>query len=289
MIRRLLDMFLTLLFFGLPCLFTFTYTGPYKWLAEAQIAVAGRYYEVGTFVVTLALWMSVCTLAAGFVGTMVGVRVPFLGGIRWSDSLLGRQARSIVYAATLSTLAIAGYYEYRYKTITDVTHVRVNDLASKTFAPGSYICIEGDTIDSDLGANLTEESDTPGKSTSYYMPLLPADYQLGRAVHAYVEIDSDQSNQLPQPDPKLLTTGIVGLIGLPGSIRVQLEQNKVPPASHYVVITYGSTPANLQRNAELFLFMAVVVIGAGILTLHRVRKIMQAKANGTSIKYSDIF
>ena len=277
MLSRLREILLAIILLGVPCLLAYTYTGPYRWLAEAQLAMFGRYYEIATFMVSLAAWALFCAFLAGVVSARSGGHISFRTAISSNESVV-RHLPSFIVTALLAELTIAGYYEYRYRHTIYPTNVSINDVTKRWRLPGSYLAIDDAVIDTALTAGESEGE--PGATSStYYMPMLPPGYQPRQEVQAFVEVNQALLNG-QRPDPRTLRRGLVTVTRLPGMIRVEFERNKILPASRYVLIEYGSTPDELRDKATLLLSLAGVTLLGGVAIWFSVRKTLRAEKNG---------
>lgn len=264
MLRRLLDMVLVLVLLGVPFVFMFTYTGPFQWLAELQLSLAGSYEESLTLVFTLLIWLGFCALIKLVVAKALGKPYKFAilnRGDEASREMINRMMMAAFVVTPVVMAVIAGCLELAYRrTPATPVHMKLADLIAGKAPPSRYLTIDDAQSDSNLDHGITEESNA--NSATHYLPLLPDGYKPGMPIHAFVEIPGSKMGDL-NAHPESLFTGVAAFTRLPGMVRVSFARDQLPPASGYILLRYGETPEAYHKDAEFFLILAGVFLGIG--------------------------
>lgn len=246
------------------------YAGPYRWLAEAQLAFFDAYYPSLTAALTLSFTV---------VPPLVAIRVLVAGGALASDGLLAalvaqggaaqfkaRFAPARGWLITLgigATIAVLASRDLIVMSMgKELERVAANELERGAETHSTWLEIAGEP---DFERALeTEES----RKRITYVPIraqgAPPRERVG-ALLRLTEGDSDLSEGQP-------LRGTVDVTGIPGMVRVAFEKQGLE-VDDALLLELGKSPAE-RASASTFLlsFGGLLLVIGGIGSFFKLRK-----------------
>lgn len=228
--------------FALAAFWWYTYSGPYRWLADWQIREQGTFYPTYTFV---AVFLIPLVLAAILI--QVGC---WLAGVRfdaekteasieqWKTWHQDRQYRIMALAVGSVVLALGGYSLYVGTNAGPRTSLSVAALENGSMPPSRWLALSG---------TLRKEDQVSWKvknKVEIYVPLVSENWQPGKPIAVLVrakEGEDGSPERLLRSDEGMVE-GLVDPLGLPGHVRTTLTDNGVITAAEPVVLDYRSDP-----------------------------------------------
>jgi len=263
MLPRPKDLLICLVILGPPFFFWLTYSGPFQWLAELQLAWFHGYEVTITLLLTMFAWLA--ALAALLAITTKARGRPFNASNFSANHqhIINRATNALFAAAPIALLAIAGYLEFLHHTTHDLAHLDMAAFVQGASSHSRYVALDNAAVDPDNAQSMEENDDGPSKSATHFLPLLPQNYRPGDPVHAFVEVD-EKDVPKAQAQPELLTHGLIAFTGLPGMVRVAFQRANMPPAPRYILLRFNTTPADYHSDAITFTIIAAVIFTLGL-------------------------
>lgn len=225
----------------------YTFSGPYRWLADLQIGLFGAYGVIITGILTglIFLW------PLAFVGARLEQR-----------GFLTHEATGMDYdpkrhdlptgLLTLSLMALAaGWFSSQRIPRGEPVPITLEEIGNGAVIP-AHVSLQGQAL---VDASLRLEGDG-GNPT--YAPLVAEGYEAGTPIVVFVESHSRDERKLAATTHK----GVLIRNGLPGVIREGFKSTtNTPPAEPHFLFCYGSATDGLE-------FLPWVLFGAaGVLGL----------------------
>ena len=217
--------------------FMLTYSGPYRWIAELQLAHGGSYSEQLTL-----------------VGTMLVVGLPLFGLVGLAHRSRGsgvthagtfdrltqsRLARAGVMFGVIG-IGGAGWFTVDLATVGDRVEVDLAAIEAGQEPPSRWVVLRG-ALRHDLALGVTE-----GSRVTHYVPLVASE---ASAPVVYLEVDDSGL-----ADPELASGTYEGILyanDLPGMLRTQLERENGQALRHYR-FDWRETPSGLWTGFYVF-------------------------------------
>ena len=244
--------------------FMFTYTGPFKWMAELQLNWIGSYSEKLTFVFTMFLLL----IPAAVIWKLVESAIKKLGpGIAPPPAQSPAVAPGTVAAPVKTEFGFGGFLLFvgaialgigifmywRGATAGELTAVAAKDLEEGRKPASSYLSIEGTAL-------WKEMISFKKTSTDHYVAVISPAWKPGE-VAVYLECRDNDIPPVPQMGAATYT-GLTAVGGLPGPVRVEFEKGLLRPKDGYVVLVLKDDPQRLKDFGKWPL-----LIGAGLLVV----------------------
>jgi hypothetical protein len=251
---------------GLSFYFMFTYTGPFRWLAELQMMVMNSYSEEFTLILTMLVLIltalgivkvvKVAVKSMG-VGGVTSPAAPTAGGATEIKSR-GMQFSGIIVWPFMGLIAFAigGFMYWRGATAGPLTAITAKELEDGKKPASSYLSVEGVPL-------WKETISFKSGSVECYVPLVSKDWK-GDSVSAYAQVREDD---LPRPSKQLemkTFKGVTAVGGLPGPVRVIFEKGNFKPAAGYLVIETKEEPAKLMGFGKWPMIVGAALVVAGL-------------------------
>jgi hypothetical protein len=266
---QLASLSVLLLGLGLSSYWAFTYSGPYRWLAELQLRWFGAYSEQATFLLLLV----------GFgLPTLRVVRGLGRAGLLPIDSPT-QQARAMsqmrFFLALRPWLLLGGAgVAFVFAGLRDGREasagkqfelVTCAQLEAGGDPPGNWFML----ADNPLWDLKVEAGQNYGDWL--FVPLVSPQWSAARPVGAVLKIDRNGKGALDGP----LFVGARARTGLPGMVRVRFEEAGLR-VERALVLELGANPAHKAKYARIFVWLGPVlaVVGAigGAITWRRKRR-----------------
>ena len=274
---------------GLALGFVFwaTYTGPYKWLAEAQLQQWGKYYPSWTLV-------AVCLLLTGAVALLpkpaprpadpenpIDVaerqqreaeaersgatqrKVPgFIIGIGWFGLL----------ALVLGAVSIV-----RVWWAGDLTRISIAELEDGAAIESGWVEVSGGRLLVDDAVAMTEGDENSIKDL--YVPLVSEQWARGKPVYMYAYVWGER--RLGEVAAEQSLRGMIAVTGLPGPVRTHFDASELAPAKGFHVLDTSENPKARGAAGRFFLIAAAVLAGLFSL-LYAVWRVWPARRESAS-------
>jgi hypothetical protein len=252
---------------GLALYWMFTYSGPYRYLAEWQLKLFGAYVPK----------LTVLAIAMGFLGIAAVVKVLFRGAERPAPSLppgssaaaVGAggfaQPNSVAGNAWLSSpyvrlwfllipVGLGAYFYFNASQAGELQQLQVQD-----FGRGQ---VKSRVLYADVRGRLSRKYIM--KDSYMYIPMLESAPTGSEPAYVLIGVDKTKTKKYLQiqPDATFLVRGMVQR-DLEGDVRVAFEKSGMPLADTCWVVHTGRDPKS-DRQMGLILMAIGVVLAAGI-------------------------
>ena len=250
---------------GLALYWMFTYSGPYRYLAEWQLKWFGAYIPK----------LTVIAIVLGFLCIAAAVKVVFRGaerpapglpqGIGTTGSGMGTgvmaQGNSgpawlvSPYARlwlVLVPLGLGAYFYFNASQAGELQQLRVQD-----FEAGQ---VKSRVLYAEVRGQLSRKYIQ--KNTYMYIPMVES--SASEPAHVLIGVDKAKTKKYLQiqPDTSFLVRGMVQK-DLEADVRVAFEKNGIPLADNCWVVHTGRDPKS-DRQLGLILVAISAVFGAGL-------------------------
>lgn len=239
----------------------YLYVGPYRWIAELQLAVAGAYHVQLTFLVTLIACSAPLVLArrvlerqqiGGSPEPELSERPPWMDHTMAALAASPRAAQAMLFGVALAGMGL--FLGARDLGSGPLTTLDVAVLEHGEGPPSRHVDLVGGALLADRSAAFRD-----GVALRTYVPYASHD---GAAV-AFVEIDEHERDAILDGPLR----GLLERDGLPGPVRVDFEGRDEIADPHWV-LRYGNDPERgwfaLWMAAAGLVFLAIgtaVVVG----------------------------
>ena len=222
----------------------YTYSGPYRWLAELQLHLFGSFDVVITLIVTLALLLIPMTL--------LGILIETKGWLPDSNSTTSTNHYEVpVGIMTLSVMALVlAWFTYQRVPRGQAVELTLADVAASESLP-SHAIFHGHVL---IESSIQLDSDHGNYD---YTPLVSANYTIGDSVLIYIE------SCPPRDNARLTNDGHKGVLienGLPGLIRESFQSSQTPPEQRHFVLVYSDAMQGL-KHLPTGLFSGGILLG----------------------------
>jgi hypothetical protein len=259
--------------FGIPLYWFATFSGPYRWFAEWQLAALGRFWVMPTVGAVL-----ITALSAGvMVSEGIGALLPRSRDTDDSSSNTSRTrrrwrlAQMVMAAAGLvgaAMLAMAAWLAFFGEVPGEPEEVSLDQLAAEEGSTERFVAVAARPmlnrrLTVKPAVNLTEDVD-------HYVPVAPA--SSGVPVRLFVRVPDDE---LERANSELGEKPMVGMLRraeLPKSVAAAWRaRGNDLPQSHWI-LDWESAPTN-QRDASAPLAAGgVILLGAAISYWRRLQR-----------------
>jgi hypothetical protein len=249
---------------GLAALCWFTYSGPYRWLAERQMQYFDHYYAFYTWVFTMLVLM---------IPVLGGLEIARRLGFVASSTLTPDQTRRAGYdhaaqfqrfRAPFVLLVLGGTFLFlggrdwlRAQGGKQLEQLSAAVLEGGKQPASTWLEVaQGKSV---WDAAITWTSD---KSTVTYVPFVSAAYK-GGPVGAVLKLNNDELPGAKKDPPSF--KGVRDELGLPGPVAAAYTDAGLNLA-HVLVLHVGVDPARDAESGRLFALigLAVMLLGAGV-------------------------
>ena len=252
---------------GASLYWMFTYSGPYRYLAELQLKLFGWYVPK----------LTVLIIVLGFLAIAAGVKLVLRGAERPAPAMPQPQSPAPQTAAVAGAnfppywrvaffLVPLGLGCWMYFNAAQAGQLR--QLEVTDFDNGR---VTWRAVYADVRGHLGESYMM--KDSYYYIPMLASDGS-SQPAHVLVGINKNQlKNYLHQEADGSFNVRGMAERNLEGDMRVAFEKNNIPLADTVWVLHTGRNPASDQKFG-LGLIAFSIVVGAllGALLAYRVKK-----------------
>lgn len=251
---------------GLSFYWMFTYSGPYRYLAELQMKWFGAYVPK----------ITILLIVLGFVGIAAGIKLILRGAERpapvmpqgsvvsdpGSSAATGVALKPAIspnalllspYARLLVILVPLGMGGYLYFNAAQAGELRQLQVAEVDTGR-----VNSRVVYADVRGYLSRNYMM--KDNYMYIPMLNT--ETAAPAHVLIGVDKKQARQylLPQADGTFVVRGMVEK-NLEGDVRVAFEKNGIPLGDNVWVLHTGRSP----RSDEKFsLILIAISVGVGI-------------------------
>ena len=224
----------------------YTFSGPYRWLADLQISLFGAYGVVITGILTCLIFLWPLALV-GFRLEQRGLLTHEATGMDYDP----KRHNVPIGLLTLSLMALAaGWFSNQRIPRGEPVPITLEDIENGAVIP-AHVSLQGRAL---VDSSLRLEGDG-GNPT--YAPLVVEGYEEGSSIVVYVE-------SFPRDERDLTVARHKGVLirnGLPGVVREGFKSTNTPPAEPHFLFCYGSATSGLE-------FLPWVMFGAaGVLGL----------------------
>ena len=236
---------------GLTLYWTFTYSGPYRYLAELQLKWFGVYYRELTAIVVIL----------GFLGIAVAIKLVFRGAER---TVPGAPTRIATAPAVTNTPQETWVWHLRYAFL-----LVPFGLGGWTYYNGTHAgnLQQLDAVDFESGKLQTQlvYADVRGHISGAYMSRdhylyipMASEESKGGPVRLLVGVDENQMRNYlhKEADGTFTVRGVVDK-GLEGDLKYAFEKNGITVAETCWVVHTGRDPSSDKT-------FGMVMIGVGI-------------------------
>ena len=236
--------FPSLLILAVLAYWWYTYSGPYRWLAELQLHFFGSFDIVITLLATVALLLAPMTL--------LGILIENNGWLPESNSTTSTAHYEVpVGIMTLSVMALVlAWFTYQRVPRGQAVELTLAEVAASESMP-SHVLLHGHAL---TESSFQLDSDHGNYD---YTPLVSATYTIGDPVLVYIE------SCTPRDDASLTSTEHKGVLienGLPGLIRESFQSSQAPPEQRHIVLVYSDSMQGI-KHLPTALFSGGILLG----------------------------
>jgi len=247
-----------------------SYSGPFRWLAERQLQWFGAYEESITFVLTAAIAIAPVVLA-GVAIKKLGFAAPTPPQdqaaqppqhVKWGPFALC--GFFVVIGLVVGGIGISEYYRARRESSS--TAFSLNEIEAGKKVDRVWVEVQGRPLFDVAGSMSSSSSET------IYLPVVSENWKKGQPISVYLEVSEHEMDAtLKAASGKY--QGMVSVGGLPGMVREDFKRRGLMPAEGYIMIDYHRTPANKLSGAYFLLITAGVIclIGFAMLAYEKFR------------------
>ena len=258
----------SLLGVGASLYWMFTYSGPYRYLAELQLKLFGWYVPKLTMLV----------IVLGFLAIAAVIKAIFRGAERPAPTMPQPQTTAPAQPATAPAANLPPYWRVAFFVVPlglgcwmYFNAVQAGQLRQLNVADFGNGRVTSRVLYADIRGHLGESYMM--KDNYYYIPMLASDGSPERA-HVLIGVNKNQiKNYLHRDaDGSFNVRGMVDR-NLEGDMRAAFEKNKIPLAETVWVLHTGRDPVSDQKLG-LGLIGFSIVVGAllGVLLANRAKK-----------------
>jgi hypothetical protein len=229
-----------------------TYSGPYRWLAEWQLSTFGHYYRFYTFVL-LAIGIS-----AGITQVVRAVR-QFTGAgeenampawWRELESHPPRFYQMLAGGVVLLVLGACSAWSSASSERAGLCRIPLSLLESGEKRTSDWVQITGTLLWEDCW--VWED----GALETWYVPIVSADWRPGDPATAFARFTTAEAEAAGEIET---VKGMVEQTGMPGPIEAGFEEDGPPPADGAFVVNANETP-----SSNRLLHFALMLLGLGM-------------------------
>jgi len=266
---------------GLPFYWMFTYSGPYRYLAELQIKWFGQYVPKLTLMVIMLLLLGI---AAAIRLVFRGAERPVPqaaqgntgvapnGGTATANSATYDPIRYARFAAPVIVLGLGGW--------TYLNGVRAGNLQPLTAADFEDGRVSSSVVYTEVRGHLDRQY--MSKDHYFYIPMMEQ-WSMSGPVRVLVGVDENKAKTLLRPagDGKYTVRGVADK-SLEGDVKYAFEKNGIPVAGSCWVIHAGREPADDRTFGVVMMGVAAVLAALfAVLENYRKRKAVTRQAAQT--------
>ena len=226
----------------------FTYSGPYRWLAEWQLRTFSVYYASYTWAATVVLLMIAAVAAfqvSRKLGLVAGGSVASEESRAQSAEVAARWARqrpAIVVLTLGGTLLFIGGRDWmRAQGGRELEHVLVSFLEGGHKPSSTWIEVAGGTLAWDAATEWKRNN-----STVTYVPLFSPAWTEGNAVGAILKLNSSEVARARGDVHSF--KGVSDEMGLPGPVSAAYEDHGLA-VKNALVLQVGNDPPSVNEPA----------------------------------------
>jgi hypothetical protein len=255
--------------------FSLTYSGPYRWLAEAEMSAFGSYYPSYTWAVTMLLLALACFVAfqvARRLGVVAGADITAEESRARGEEIAAR-VRS--YGLVIAVLALGGTLVFlggrdwiRAQRGRALESVAVDALEAGKRPASSWVEIADGAVSWDQAVQWEE-----GHSSAVtYVPLLSRAWTDGKPVGAFLVLGAPDLKLAHGDVPSF--RGAVDELGLPGAVRAAYEEKGLAVGDALVLRVQRDGPAKGEQSGRSFALIGVatLLVGVGLAVWQRRRE-----------------
>lgn len=252
--------------------FAAAYAGPYKWLAEWQLSVFGRYFPAYTW----AAEFLICVVALALLMRLVfGRPTPKAAPNpldRWLERKKESEARERELQPTNSRsldwlfvpgilgaigLAMGVTDVIRAELAGDLTKMNAASVERGAELESGWVEVTNGRLLLDAAISFSDGE--ANASSDYYVPLVSDGWQPGDRVSMYVFVESE--SRFEKLVPEVAQRGVTTFATIPGAVRVAFEASPYVPADEYHVFDVSSNPDKLERRGYFCIKWGSILLG----------------------------
>jgi hypothetical protein len=249
----------------------FTYSGPYRWLAEWQIRKWGMFYQAMTFLVVagvpVVLAALLIHLGCWLTGFHFDPQRTQESAERWRTWHAERRYRIGLLCVGLVVVVLGGHGYYVGKTAGALSRMNVAELEKDLPPSSGWLELRGNLLH-DRAAHWKIEDKN---RTEVYVPLVSDAWEPGQPVAVIILARDKRAEDRLFENDTAPVDGLVEPLGLPGHVRTTLEDNGVRLVDNPILIEYRANPEvqTLLGTVGLALGGAMMLISALIWLVKR--------------------
>ncbi len=228
-----------------------TYTGPFRWLAEWQLKSLEVYYPSYTFMICCGLFYLPLNQIYQRLLRRPDDEVAESGGSSWANL----PWTWIVIACFM--LVTGGYGIFVCGEEEQPTLVSAVELEAGQVPRAHWLEVKGNVLVDD--AIAWEDRG----AAVYFVPIVSEEWQPGQPIGAYLKANEEAIRKIAQ---QKRIRGLSAWFQLPGPIRVAFEKKDRAPAEGYLMVDANLDPksSSLLGAGALLAACVCMVVGCGI-------------------------
>jgi hypothetical protein len=267
---------------GLALYWTFTYTGPFRYLAELQLKWFGSYSPKLTLMLVMLALLGVAGLiklifrgaerpAPSLPNAAVSVPAPSPAPSSFPNAAVATVVQPLAYYVRfVVAVVLFGFGVWSYSNGTQAGSLQ--ELNASDFQNGD---VHSRIVYANVRGRLSEMY--VGENHYLYIPMF-GETQGKAPVQLLVGVNENQTQKYlrKEADGSFTVRGVADK-GLPGDIKYAFEKNGVPVGDSVWVVHSGREPGS-DRQVGLILMAAGILLGGVIFAIDSYRKKKNAAA-----------
>ena len=247
-----------------------SYSGPFRWIAERQLQWFGSYEESITFILTAAVAFAPL-LVVGWAVKKLGFAAPAKPQTQPGESSWGMKWGHYAVSGFFLLIGLIvggiGVSEYvRATRESRSTPFTLIDIEAGKKVDRLWVEVEGKPL-LDLAGGMNSSG-----GERAYVPVVSENWKRGQPIWVYLEVAEHQMDATLKA-PRGKYQGMVSLGGLPGMVREDFKRRGLMPAEGYVMIDYQEGPEKKLGGAYFLLVTggAICLFAVGLLAYEKFR------------------
>jgi hypothetical protein len=247
---------------GLPFYWLYTFSGPYRWLAEWQLRKWQWYYPNGTLMwLILCLSLSVMTplqvlAARGFFERRKQGVQQIHAATTWTVFFPAFSIGLLSFGSAFTGVGI--YLFFQHRGAGQNSNFDVRQLEQDQSPASQLVTLRGRLLE---GRSVTVVKNHIHRVT--YIPIVSDHWKHGQPVTGFVSLAP--AKKLAQDGDHVVATGFLERNGLPGDARSALERSGSRLSDVHYLLHHGRDPAKMATTSgELFLLGIAILLATGL-------------------------